>query len=85
MKQQTKQMNRLNRRFWSMAGLACASALLLLMTVLWKDWIEIVFRVDPDQGSGRAEWLIVLLASAATVTFAICARIEWRQARSVAA
>ena len=67
-----------------MTGLACAS-LLLLMTLVWTEWIEIVFRVDPDRGSGRAEWLIVALASAASVIFAICARIEWRQERSATA
>jgi hypothetical protein len=72
-------MTQLTRRFWTMTGLACASALLLVLTLVWKDWIEIVFRVDPDHGSGRAEWVIVGVASAATVIFAICARIEWRQ------
>ena len=78
-------MTRLTRCFWTMAGLACASLLLLLMTLVWTEWIEIVFRSDPDRGSGRAEWLIVALASAATVVFAVCARIEWRQERNATA
>jgi len=68
-----------------MAGLACASALLLLMTLVWRDWIEIVFRVDPDQGSGSAEWLIVAASTVSTAVFSVCARIEWRHMRRVTA
>jgi hypothetical protein len=37
--------------FWIEALLALGNAALLVMTVLWKDWIEIVFDVDPDAGS----------------------------------
>jgi hypothetical protein len=78
-------MTQLTGRFWAMAGLACGSLLLLLMTLVWKDWIEIVFRADPDQGTGAVEWLIVACTSAATVIFTICARIEWRQAANATA
>ncbi len=68
-----------------MAGLACGSLLLLLMSLVWKEWIEIVFHVDPDRVSGGTEWLIVALASAATVIFALRARIEWRREQSATA
>ena len=78
-------MTHLTRRFWTMAGLACASVLLLLLTLLWKEWIELVFRVDPDQGSGGAEWLIVALASTATVISSTCAQISWRREHSATA
>jgi hypothetical protein len=30
-----------------------------VVTLFWHDWIEAVFRVDPDQGKGSAEWLVV--------------------------
>ena len=78
-------MTQLTRRFRIMAGLACASAVLALVTLLWKDWIEIVFGVDPDHRSGSAEWVIVGLSSAATVVFSSFARIEWRHMRGVTA
>jgi hypothetical protein len=73
----------LPRRFWLEAGLAAASAVLLVVTLLWKDWIEIVFRVDPDQGSGSFEWMIVGVTAVAAVTCSILARVEWKRAQEV--
>ncbi len=78
-------MTELPRRFWVEFGLAVFSAFLLLVTLLWKDWIEIVFRVDPDHGNGSFEWLIVTVAILGTVTFSTLARLEWRRAQEVAA
>jgi hypothetical protein len=66
-------------------GLAAGSAALFVVTVVWHDWIEIVFRVDPDRGSGWLEWLIVLVAFGLTLTFSISARREWRRSTSAAA
>jgi len=71
--------NRLRRRFWVEAALGLASALLCLVTLVWHDWIEIVFHLDPDQGSGAVEWLIVALSLAITVTAVALARQEWRR------
>jgi hypothetical protein len=51
-----------------------------VITLFWHDWIEAVFRVDPDSGNGWAEWLIVLVLLLATVTLASGARREWRRA-----
>jgi len=60
--------------------LAIASAALLVITLVWKDWIEIVFRVDPDVGSGAVEWAIVGLTVLLTLAFSALARSEWRRA-----
>ena len=65
--------------FWIEALLALGNAVLLLMTLLWKDWIEIVFRVDPDAGSGAVEWLIVGVTLLLTIAFLALARTEWRR------
>ncbi len=40
-------------------GVAIAALALGVLTLFWKDWIEIVFRVDPDHGDGSAEWWVV--------------------------
>jgi hypothetical protein len=66
-------------RFWVRLALAVMSAALLVVTLVWHDWIEIVFRVDPDHGSGWLEWLIVVLAFGLTLAFLIGARQEWRR------
>jgi hypothetical protein len=66
------------RRFWIESLLAALSATLSVVTLVWHDWIEIVFGVDPDHGSGALEWLIVALAAGTAVAFAAIARAEWR-------
>ena len=76
-------MTQLPRRFWLELGLAGFSAVLLLLTLVTREWIELVFRVDPDHGNGSLEWLVVLAALACTVTFSVLARLEWQRAREV--
>ena len=66
-------------RFWGRLTLAAMSAALLIVTVAWHDWIEIVFRVDPDHGSGWLEWVIVVVAFGTMLTFLTSARQEWRR------
>ena len=67
-------------RFWIALGIAVASTILLLGTALWKDWIELVFRVDPDSYSGALEWLIVAASFAVAAASFALARYEWRKA-----
>jgi hypothetical protein len=50
----------LRRRFYLEAALAIASGALFVITLLWHDWIEIVFDVDPDRGNGSLEWMIAI-------------------------
>ncbi len=66
--------------FWTEAGLALASCVFVLLTLLWKDWIELTFGVDPDHGSGSLEWLIALGFVGIAVAFAALARRERRRA-----
>ena len=73
-------IGRLTGRFWVEAGLGLASTVFALLTLAWKDWVEIVFKVDPDHHSGSLEWIIVAVAVAVTVITFAAARIEWRKA-----
>ncbi|SES49277.1 hypothetical protein SAMN04487983_107718 [Streptomyces sp. yr375] len=66
-------------RFWVETALGAVSGLLFLVTLIWRDWIELVFGVEPDAGSGAVEWLIVAVAALVTVLCVLGARAEWRR------
>ena len=55
------------------AVLASLSAFLLVLTLVVPDWIEVVFRVDPDGGSGELEWLLAVVPGALSIAFGVLA------------
>jgi hypothetical protein len=54
---------------------AAVTGLAAAITAIVPDWIEEVFHVDPDSGSGALEWLIVAALALATVALSALA---WR-------
>ena len=66
--------------FWIEVGLASISAFLAIVTLVWADWIEIVFGIDPDMGNGSLERAIVGLSCVLAVAFFALAHREWRRA-----
>lgn len=76
---------RLGKAFWIESVLALGSAALLMVTLITRTWIEEIFKVDPDQGNGSLEWIIVGVALMVTVASITLARGEWRSRRVVAA
>jgi hypothetical protein len=64
------------KRFWIEAGLAVLSGLLLLLTLVTREWIEILTGWDPDGGNGAVEWAIVIVLLVSTATFGLLARAE---------
>ena len=76
---------RLGNAFWIESLMALASAALLVVTLITRTWIEEIFKVDPDQGSGSLEWIIVGLALLVTVASVTLAGGEWRSRRAMAA
>jgi disulfide bond formation protein DsbB len=73
----------LRPRFWVESTLGAISAILFLITLVWSDWIELVFKVDPDRGNGSLEWAIVAVLAVAAICVALLARAEWRRAQPV--
>ena len=71
---------KLSAKFWIETALAAATGVLAVVTAISREWIEFLFGVDPDQGSGLVEWGIVIALAAATVLFGVLARAEWRHA-----
>lgn len=74
--------NALRRRFWLEAGIATVTSILFVITLVQRDWIEIVFGVDPDNRNGTLEWLIVGTLLVVTITLFTLASYEWRRARA---
>ena len=69
-------MRKVRARFWMECALAVLSAGLAVSTMVWNNWIELLFEVEPDGGDGSFEWGIVVVFAVVAVLFAIIARIE---------
>lgn len=67
-------------RFWLAGVLSLSSVVLGALTAMSPSWIEAVFGVDPDGGSGAFEWALVALALLAVLGL-LLARSEWRRVR----
>lgn len=74
--------NALRGRFWLETGMAIVTGLVFVLTLVRNDWIEIVFRVDPDSNNGSLEKFIVVALLAVTITLFVLASYEWRKARA---
>jgi len=71
-------------RFWLEAILAALTTGMFVLTLVSRDWIERIFHVAPDEGSGALEWVIVGVLLVVSVALIAAARTEWRRARTAA-
>jgi type IV secretory pathway TrbD component len=80
-------MNRrgLGAAFWIETVLSLCGALLAILTIVRRDWIETLFGVDPDQGNGSVEWIVVVALLVVAAGAAALAGREWRRAHAVTA
>jgi len=65
--------------FWIEALLASGNAVVLVQTILRKEWIEDLFNIQPDAGSGALEWTIVTVTVVLTAVFLALSRREWQR------
>ncbi|MCW2986863.1 MAG: transporter permease [Conexibacter sp.] len=68
---------RMSTRLQTEGALASVSAVLLVLTLAWPDWIEALTGLDPDHHDGAVEWAIVAVLLVTTVTLGVAARSEW--------
>jgi hypothetical protein len=66
-------------RFWIEVGCSAASAFLFVLTYFVHEWVEAVFRIDPDRHSGSLEWALDGVFLLIAITAGVLARIEWRR------
>ena len=63
-------------RFWIESTLAILASLLAIVTIFNREWIEVIFGVDPDRGSGGLEWAMVVGLFAVAIALALVAGWE---------
>jgi hypothetical protein len=71
-------LHKLRWWLWLESVTAVLTGGLGLLTLLWHDWIELVFRVDPDHGNGSVEVWVVAVLLATAVLSGLAARRTWR-------
>jgi hypothetical protein len=69
------------RRSFTEAGVAATLSLLAVLTAFHPNWIELVFGIDPDSGSGLIEWALVLVPALIAIACAAVAYRKWNSAR----
>jgi hypothetical protein len=69
-------------RFWCQIAATVLCAALLVLTLAVPQWIEVLIGVEPDGGSGEAEWGIVQTLAAVTAVSAGSTVRTWRRTAS---
>lgn len=77
-------MGQVRTRFPVESVLAAMSAIALVATIAWPQWIEAVLGAEPDGGSGALEVFLSVFLATATVAFVILARAERRRGLAAA-
>lgn len=69
-------------RFWIEVALSALAAGLAVLTLVTREWIELLFGIDPDQGSGALEWAVVVALFVVSLGLALIA--SWDRMRQIA-
>jgi hypothetical protein len=71
--------HRVRIRFLAQIALAIAAGASFVLTLVWRDWIEVMLRISPDEHDGSLEFVVSSVLLTATVALAVSARAEWRR------
>jgi ABC-type branched-subunit amino acid transport system permease subunit len=63
-------------------GLGALFALGAVATAIWPTWLESLTGLEPDAGTGEAEWWLVVLLGVAAVVAGLLGRRDLRATRS---
>lgn len=72
-------------RFRTELALAIASGALFVLTLITREWVEMIFRVKPDGGSGAFEWALAVGLLVLTVVFSVLARADYKRLQPASA
>jgi hypothetical protein len=73
---------RLRRHFYLNPAAALTSIALLILTLVWRNWIEIAFGIDPDRNSGLTELGAAAVCTEVALAGSRGAGWEWKRAKA---
>lgn len=68
-------------RFWLELVCGLLGAVLFVLTLITRAWIELIFGVDPDNGSGTLELAIAVGLLSVSIVSSLLAAYELKRAR----
>jgi len=71
-------MSGVRRRYWVEIAVSVVATVLFVLTLITREWIEVLFGVDPDGGSGALEWALVAGFGVVAIASIIAAVMERR-------
>jgi len=71
------------RLFRAELGIATAALILMVVTLVSREWIELLTGWDPDGGDGTLGWAIVVALALTTLASSVAAHVEWHRAAPV--
>jgi hypothetical protein len=66
-------------RFWLEVALAILTATAAIATIMWPEWIELLFGIEADESNGTLELGVTLLIAIVSTILAMAARTEWQR------
>jgi hypothetical protein len=63
-------------------ALTVVVGVLAVVTIFWRDWIEVLTGWDPDHHNGTAEIYIVIGLALVAVALGLVTRLSWKRDRA---